>query len=180
LETDDELGVQLTGDRLLEVLFEIVTACRLRVLARTCACPQVGAGVPLARIWLRSAMMPEATTCTVECIDELPPFRRPLGPARWPMRPGYLNVGPMLWQRSSIACQQFADAGATIESDNPPGTLATSVRELADQLAADSPFVRCGAPIIVDHDWDPCERRRQADTGYEAEPRVSRVREGGR
>jgi hypothetical protein len=28
LETDDELGVQLTGDRLLEVLFEIVTACR--------------------------------------------------------------------------------------------------------------------------------------------------------
>jgi hypothetical protein len=154
--------VELNDAKLVEILFEMVWACRRQVLARRCACPSPGDGVALARVWLRSTSNDGVVSCSVECIDAYPPYRRLVGPQRWPVLPGFVNVGPMLWQRKSLACEAIARSGLDASEKSPNLTLDRTVEQLAAWLTDDRLFLPCRATVVIDYLMDPCEARMDA------------------
>lgn len=107
--------VEAGGPLAAQALVEIVSALRLAYLDRTFAegaCADDASGVLLGRVWTR----PVNGGCRVFCLDAQPPYRRIIGAAGWPRRPGEVNLAPLLWQRGPVADERADERRIQLES----------------------------------------------------------------
>jgi hypothetical protein len=135
-------------ENLAKILFWLVQDCRNAYLACGCYDCQDGQGVPLARIWLRTTKDQRGiSSCSIQCIDSFPPYRRPIGPACWPAPLGSINVGQVIWHRPEDACTTLAALGVRVAQQVPyvvPATLDDLMRDLTQDA-----WVVCGADVAV-------------------------------
>lgn len=97
----------------IPLLFWIIQERRNAQLMRhACGACSGGAGVPLARVWLR-ATYDEHRKRTVDVlhVDSSPRHRRLLEEGRWPALAGKVNLAQCIWRRPEEVYPRLADFG---------------------------------------------------------------------
>ncbi|MEO5851907.1 MAG: helix-hairpin-helix domain-containing protein [Nocardioides sp.] len=152
-------------------LFDLVVACRHRLLRRRCDTCE-GDRIGLARVWLRRNDTGRGTACVVTRVDAYPPHRRELGHDARPLPAGAEDLSSFVWQRWDQVCprwRRLAPSAGPLVIDLPgsAGELLTLL-DLTDRLwwecgdAAPQPVVvrtRCLGDRVVGFR----ERKRSTD-----------------
>lgn len=132
-EVCDASVADLSGSKLIRILFLLAQDCRNAYLSPACPPCTTPSGVPLARVWLDIRSNDGRELCTVACIDGYPPHRRNLADERWPAPLGQVNLGSVIWHRETEAQALTLELGISA-GQQVPFALPNNVADLRKQL----------------------------------------------
>jgi hypothetical protein len=132
---------------LARAIFWLLQDRRNAYLQAACLAAAEGAGVPLARAWLRASEEGDKTSCRLLAIDSGAPYRRAFGPQGWPVAAGQINLARFIWQRPEVACLSFGDLGLQVREET--AALPETVEALKNAVDGQVIAAGCGEPLIA-------------------------------